>query len=106
MLRTLHAKNLGILGDASAEFPPGLVCLTGETGAGKSMVVDALKLILGGRADPDLVRQGEREAVVEAVFDLGGHESFVRAFEEAGYEPEAGEVQVRRIVAADRRGRA
>jgi len=106
MLRTLHVANFGVLGDVTAEFPPGLVCVTGETGAGKSLLVDAMKLLLGARADPSDVRLGEREALVEAVFDVSGSPGAAAALADAGYDVEDGEVALRRIVGADGRGRA
>ncbi len=106
MLRTLHVANFGVLGDVAVDFDPGLSCLTGETGAGKSLLVDAIKLLLGARADAGDVRSGEREAVVEAVFELNGDEALAQAFAEAGYDAQDGEVHVRRVVGADGRGRA
>lgn len=106
MLRTLHVANFGVLGDVAVDFGRGLSCLTGETGAGKSLLVDAIKLLLGARADASDVRAGEREAVVEAVFDLDGDAALAAAFAEAGCDPEDGEIHVRRVVGADGRGRA
>lgn len=106
MLKTLHVANLGIFGDVEADFPRGLVCLTGETGAGKSLLVDAIKLLLGSRADPGEVRHGEKSALVEAVFDLSGRDGLLQVLEEAGYEAEDGEVHLRRTVTADGRSKA
>lgn len=70
MLRELHLKNLAIVGEARLEFGPGLTLLTGETGAGKSIVVDGLLLAAGQRASSEMLRSGEGEASVECVFDL------------------------------------
>lgn len=70
MLRELHIRNLAIIEDVSLEFESGFVVLTGETGAGKSILVDGLSLALGERADRDLVRAGADEARVEALFDV------------------------------------
>ncbi len=72
MLKELSIKNLAIIDRLTVEFSGGLTVLTGETGAGKSIVVDALGLALGDRASSDLVRSGSDEAVVEASFDLNG----------------------------------
>ena len=72
MLKELSIKNFAIIDQLRVEFGPGLNVLTGETGAGKSIVVDALNLALGERASTDLVRTGSDEAVVEAAFDLNG----------------------------------
>ncbi|MBL6975614.1 MAG: DNA repair protein RecN [Deltaproteobacteria bacterium] len=106
MLKTLHVTNLGIFGDVEADLPRGLVCLTGETGAGKSLLVDAIKLLLGARADPAEVRHGEKSALVEAVFDLSGRDGLLQALEEGGYEAEDGEVHLRRTITADGRSKA
>src|SRR5574341_313147 len=70
MLKELNIKNFAIIDQLRVEFAPGLNVFTGETGAGKSIVVDALNLALGERASADLIRTGEQEAVVEAAFEL------------------------------------
>jgi DNA repair protein RecN (Recombination protein N) len=72
MLKELNIKNFAIIDQLRVEFGPGLNVFTGETGAGKSIVVDALNLALGERASTDLVRTGSPEAVVEAAFELNG----------------------------------
>jgi DNA repair protein RecN (Recombination protein N) len=69
MLKELRIKNLAIIDDLSVSFADGLNVLTGETGAGKSIIVDSLSLCLGSRAQSDLIRSGEREAVVQAYFE-------------------------------------
>src|SRR4030065_2821365 len=68
MLRELRIKNLAIIDDLKVGFEDGLNVLTGETGAGKSIIVDSLSLALGSRAQSDLIRSGEKEAVVQAYF--------------------------------------
>ena len=79
MLRFLGIQNLAVIESAEVEFHPGLNVLTGETGAGKSILVEAVGLLLGGRASPDLVRTGADAAVVQAVFDgPSGEELIVR----------------------------
>ena len=70
MLRELHIQNFAIITDLTLKFEPGLVVLTGETGAGKSIILDALSAVLGTRVDSGLVRAGNSQAVVEAVFEL------------------------------------
>lgn len=70
MLRELHIQNFAIITDLTLKFKPGLVVLTGETGAGKSIILDALSAVLGTRVDSGLVRAGSSQAVVEAVFEL------------------------------------
>ncbi len=78
MLAELRVRQLGVIEDLTVEFGPGMTALTGETGAGKTLLVEALQLILGQRADGGLVRSGEREAVVEArFFDDDGEEVVV-----------------------------
>ncbi|MFZ6007672.1 MAG: DNA repair protein RecN [Nitrospirota bacterium] len=73
MLRELRIKNFTIIDDLSINFEPGLNVLTGETGAGKSIIVDAIGLILGDRASPDMIKTGSREASIEAYFDNKDH---------------------------------
>ena len=70
MLKELRIKNLAIIGDLFVGFGNGLNVLTGETGAGKSIIVDALGLALGDRAQTDMMRSGEKEASVQAYFEL------------------------------------
>src|SRR6184192_3036500 len=78
MLRFLSIKRLAVIDSAEVEFRPGLNVLTGETGAGKSILVEAVGLLLGGRASGDLVRTGEETATIEAIFESGGEELLVR----------------------------
>ncbi len=69
MLRLLRIRNLAVIEAVEVEFEPGFNVLTGETGAGKSILVEAVGLLLGGRASPDLVRTGEAQATIEAIFE-------------------------------------
>jgi DNA repair protein RecN (Recombination protein N) len=78
MLRFLHISHLAVIDSAKVEFGPGLTVLTGETGAGKSILVEAVGLLLGDRAFGDLVRTGEDAASIEAIFERGGEELLVR----------------------------
>ena len=71
MLRKLSVSNLAVVERTEVEFAPGLNVITGETGAGKSVLMGALGLVLGDKADPSLVREGAKEAEVEAVFEFG-----------------------------------
>src|SRR5919201_3214668 len=78
MLRFLRINRLAIIDAVEVEFEPGLNVLTGETGAGKSILVEAVGLLLGGRASGDLVRTGEEAATIEAIFESDGEELLVR----------------------------
>jgi len=78
MLVELVVKNLGVIEEARIPMGPGLTALTGETGAGKTMVVEALNLLLGGRPDPERVRLGASEATVEGLFAQGDTEWVLR----------------------------
>ncbi|MDY0347095.1 MAG: AAA family ATPase, partial [Acholeplasma sp.] len=68
MLKRLKIENLAIIEDLSVEFKPGMTALTGQTGAGKSLLIDSLKLLFGTRADSDLIRYGADEATVLGEF--------------------------------------
>src|SRR5204863_2013717 len=78
MLRFLRVRNLAVIDTVDVEFEPGLNVLTGETGAGKSILVEAVGLLVGGRASGDLVRTGEDSAAIEAIFESRGEELLVR----------------------------
>ncbi|MBE7558894.1 AAA family ATPase [bacterium] len=69
MLKFLRIRNFVLIAEADLEFEPGLVAITGETGAGKTILLEALSLVLGERASPNLVREGADSASVEAVFE-------------------------------------
>ncbi len=86
MLTYLAIRNVAIIEQLHLSFGPGLNLLTGETGAGKSIIVDALTLATGGRATAELIRSGEDEAVVEAVFDLTDRGALQEQLIEAGFE--------------------
>ena len=78
MLRFLRITHLAVIDEAEVEFEPGFNVLTGETGAGKSILVEAVGLLLGGRASAELVRTGEETATIEAIFETAGEELLVR----------------------------
>jgi DNA repair protein RecN (Recombination protein N) len=78
MLRFLRIQHLAVIDSVEVEFDPGLNVLTGETGAGKSILVEAVGLLLGGRASGELVRTGEDSASIEALFESGGEELLIR----------------------------
>ncbi|MFI8293832.1 DNA repair protein RecN [Streptomyces sp. ms191] len=102
----MRIRSLGVIDDAVVELSPGFTAVTGETGAGKTMVVTSLGLLLGGRADPALVRIGAASAVVEGRISVpAGAAAAVRA-EEAGAELDDGVLLVSRTVSAEGRSRA
>ena len=104
MLTTLRIRNLVTIEDLSVSFGPGLNVLTGETGAGKSILVDALDLAAGGRADSSLVRAGADRAVVEAAFRFEDDPPLLRLLDERGVDASGGELVVRREIAASSGG--
>jgi DNA repair protein RecN (Recombination protein N) len=106
MLAELRIRDLGVIDDAHLEVSAGLNVLTGETGAGKTMVVDALALLLGGRADPGAVRAGRPAALVEGRLRAGDDGEVAAALAAAGVEDEDGEVLVARQVLVEGRSRA
>ncbi len=77
MLTELRVENLGVISELTLLLGPGMTALTGETGAGKTLLVEAIELLVGGRADATLVRPGEVQAVVEGRFEVGGVERVV-----------------------------
>jgi len=106
MLEELRISSLGVIDSSTLELGPGLTVITGETGAGKTMIVTALGLLLGGRADAGAVRRGAKTARVEGVVDARSLPDFVAATDEAGGEAEDGRVLLARTVAAEGRSRA
>ncbi|MGB6353986.1 MAG: DNA repair protein RecN [Steroidobacteraceae bacterium] len=104
MLTHLQLRDFVLVDQAELEFKPGLTALTGETGAGKSIVVDALLLLAGGRAAGDVVRQGAERAEVAASFDA--LPAAAKAWLEAQAIEEDGDLVMRRVIGADGRSRA
>src|SRR5262245_15438879 len=92
MIRCLHVRNLAVIKEATLELGPGLNLLSGETGAGKSILVDALMLGLGARAETDLVRTGSEKGSVEIELDLSGNAPALALLQERGYATEGGAV--------------
>jgi len=113
MIECLRIENLALVESVELEFGPGLNVLTGETGAGKSIVLSALALLAGGRVGADALRSGAAEGAVEAVFRMDGHAEVVRDLERRGLVfdappaegGEAPELIVRRSLQAGGRGR-
>ena len=107
MLAELRLENYAVVDNAAVKFAPGLNLLTGETGAGKSILIDALSLLLGDKASSDVIRAGAERAVVSAVFELEGaaQKTVMHLLEQNGIDPEADSVILRREIAAGGKGR-
>ncbi|MFI5766882.1 DNA repair protein RecN [Streptomyces sp. NPDC051563] len=102
----MRIRSLGVIDDAVVELSPGFTAVTGETGAGKTMVVTSLGLLLGGRADPALVRIGAKAAVVEGRIVMRPDAPAALRAEEAGAELDDGALLISRTVSAEGRSRA
>ena len=106
MITELRVRDLAVIADVSLTLGPGLNVLTGETGAGKSMLVDALALVLGARASGDVVRAGAERTVVEGAFDLSARPTVRPSVESLGLDWNDGTLVVKREVQAEGRSRA
>ena len=104
MLTELRIHNFAVIEEAALSFGPGLNVLTGETGAGKTIVMTALGLLLGGRASPDVIRTGAKEALIEGVFELEGEAPLPEAAEWLS-EDNSRELLIRRVIAEGGRSR-
>jgi len=104
VLLELRVENYAVIDQVAVEFAPGLNLLTGETGAGKSILIDALALLLGEKASSEVIRHGAEKAVVAAVFRVEGAQA-AAILEANGLDEEAGEIILRREIAAGGKGR-
>lgn len=98
MLCQLSIKNIALIDNLTIEFTEGMNVLTGETGAGKSIVIDSMNLALGERADRDLIRAGQERASVEALFDITSCPALFPILEESGIETDGGQLIVSRVL--------
>ncbi|MGH2571817.1 MAG: DNA repair protein RecN [bacterium] len=105
MLTELSIRDLALIPSLRIRFGRGLNVLSGETGAGKSLVVGSLRLLCGERASPDIVRTGEQRAVVEGIFELDPAGWIARELTALGIELEDGELILRREIVVEGRGR-
>src|SRR5215470_14815807 len=101
MLRFLRVRNFALIDQLELHFEPGFNLLSGETGAGKSLIVDALGLVAGSKASADMVRAGETRAIVEAMFEADIRADLGRL----GLDTDADAVIIRREIASDERNR-
>ncbi len=104
MLNRLQISGLALLEDCALDFPGGLTVISGETGAGKTMILTSLRLLMGGRAEPSLVKQGGKATEVDGVFSIDNEAA--EGLVEAGYFVEDGEVILSRTVPAEGRSKA
>lgn len=105
MLSLLRVNDFAIIDELEVSFAPGLNVVTGETGAGKSILIAALHLVLGARGTPDIIRQGANAAEVEALFEIGDDPALKQRLDALGV-PFEGELIVRRVIQANGRSRA
>src|SRR5947199_2358551 len=103
MLRFLRVRNFALIDQLELHFEDGFNLLSGETGAGKSMIVDALGLLAGAKASAEMVRSGESRAVIEAVFEADLRSELDRLGLDS--DDSAGEIIVRREISSDERNR-
>ena len=106
MLTELRIRNFAIIDSLTLQLSDGFNVLSGETGAGKSIIVGALGLLLGERANSDVIRTGAEKAIVEGAFEISSSEEVARSLDERGFDAEDGIVVLRREVAATGRTRA
>ena len=107
MLRQLSIRDVVLIEALDLEFEPGLGALTGETGAGKTILLDALGLALGARADSGLVRAGQAQAMVAAAFEIPDDHDSLALLSDQGFEADPGEMlHLRRSLKADGGSRA
>ncbi len=105
MLEELHIKNFAIIDDLIIKFKRGMNVFTGETGAGKSIIVDALELIVGGKSEPEMIRSGYDESEIEALFDISGLDALIQKLKELGLYNDEGLI-VRRVISKSGKSRA
>lgn len=103
-LEEIHIKNIGVITQANLEFDKGLTVLTGETGAGKTMVLTALNLVLGGKSESSLVRSGEERLTASALFSIPNKS--IAEFENLGIEIEEGALAISRSVTKEGKSKA
>lgn len=106
MLLELVVENYAVIDRLRVRFHPGLNLLTGETGSGKSIIVDALALLLGARASMDMIRSGEDRARIAGIFDMGHAAAAQPLLAQAGFETEDGELLIEREILATGKSRA
>jgi DNA repair protein RecN (Recombination protein N) len=102
VLKELRITNFAIIDELHVHFSQGLHVFTGETGAGKSIIIEALSLALGGRASAEMIRSGEDTATIEAAFDLAGHREVIELARAHGIDIDGEELLIKRAISASR----
>lgn len=105
MLISLRIQDFVLIDHTTTAFRPGLNVMTGETGSGKSAVIDALNQVLGARADSSLIRNGQEKAIVEALFDISNLPSIPPLLESMGFSVDPTHLHIKREIAKDGKGR-
>lgn len=105
MILGLTLKNFTIIEDLSVGLSSGLNIITGETGAGKSVIVDAINIILGDKASPDNIKSGKEEAHIEALFDISSDEVIQERLKSSGFDISSGELLIKRVIYPNARSR-
>ncbi|MFL6374900.1 MAG: AAA family ATPase, partial [Pyrinomonadaceae bacterium] len=105
MLSHLRIKNIALIDGLDLEFGSGLNLLTGETGSGKSIIVDSLAALMGERVTTDLIKQGASSARIEGLFETDITGDLARLLDESGVDPSGGEILVRRDLSRDGKNR-
>ena len=98
MLRSLHIENYVLIDSLDITFPEGLIIITGRTGAGKSILLGALSLLTGAKADASLIADGADSLIVEGEFQVKDSKAVRELLEDAGVEYEDEEILIRRVV--------
>ncbi|MBK8315880.1 MAG: DNA repair protein RecN [Acidobacteria bacterium] len=104
MLRFIQIENMALVDSLRIEFDQGLNILSGETGSGKSIIIDSLGILLGDRATSDMIRSGSDKAFVEGIFEIGENRPLVELLAEAGIETDGGDLIIRRELGSSARG--
>ena len=106
MIKSLDIKNFALVDHVTLEFKKGLSMLTGETGSGKSIIVDALGLLLGSKSYSEMIRSGFSNAIVTGLFEVYQEDDLRQIFEDAGLDFDPEEILIRREIIQNGRGRA
>src|SRR5919199_3222503 len=102
MLTLLNISNIALIDELRVELDRGLNLLTGETGSGKSIIVDALGLLIGGRFTSEMIKADEKSAFIEGLFSVGENPELERLLDEAGIAADGGELLIRRELSPSR----